>query len=346
MLLTDLIEGLSILPSDVVCTYAATKVLRMRNVAAFWVVRMGLSVALALLRYVIPFEFRLIFGLFLYLAVPLLMSKGRLGYRLLAVVLMFVVLSVAEVIGMALWYALTGMLLVNESDLNVGMPEFWMVRLLHLLTISLMMGALAATLPRLVGEARDRGTVVVTGLLVVQVTLLSLCIYAMQYLENDKLFLCVTSVVLGAACLLVDAYLLYVINRYEGRLLGEERVRMLEGQLGEYLGRYESVAENIGRVARLRHDVRNQLQVVGDLAERGERDRAKEMLDAMIGYCADAGEALRGLDGTSAQAGEGRARASEGRMQASEGRADVGAAAAAYAQGACGGDAGSQEASL
>lgn len=56
----------------------------------------------------------------------------------------------------------------------------------------------------------------------------------------------------------------------------------LEKQLAEYLASYERTMQQVESTARLRHDLRNQVQIVSELANRGEFDRAKVYLRSMI----------------------------------------------------------------
>lgn len=296
------VEALSILPVEVVYTFACTKVLRMRSVPLFWVLRMLVCIGTTFVRLGIPMSARLLVGLVEYFLIPFALSKGRVGHRIVALALLFVVVSVSEILGMVLWYALTGMLLAHEADLSAFMPEFWLVRVMHLFLVTLLLGFSCMVMRRFSGEGYEHGFPLVSGLLATQTVLLSLCIYAMQFLGGEKLFLSIGSLVLSLACVAIDVYLMTVIDRFERRRRAEERVRMLEAQLDAYLDQYRHVVSSIEGVARLRHDVRNQLQVVNDLIARGEHARAREIVEAMAACCEERGSALEKSVGAAAGA--------------------------------------------
>ncbi|WP_165052848.1 MULTISPECIES: hypothetical protein [unclassified Adlercreutzia] len=298
----DVIEALNILPVEVVLTFVYTKVLNMRNVPLFWVVRMVTSIGTSFIRLDVSMPVRLLIGLVEYFAIPYFMSKGRAGYRIIALTVLFIAMSVSEVLGVVLWYALTGMLLVRGDALGALMPEFWLVRVMHLLLVVLLLGVVSVALRRFSGEGHEHGFPLVAGLLITQVLLLSLCIYAMQFLGGEKLFLSMGSLTLSLACVVVDVYLMVVIDRFERQRRAEGRVRMLEEQLSAYLEQYQHVAKSIEGVARLRHDVRNQLQVVNDLIVRGDLVRAREIVEAMAARCEERGDALERSAGPAAGA--------------------------------------------
>ncbi len=288
---------------EIVYAFACTKVLNIRNVPLFWVLRMAMSISTSLVRLDILPLVRLVIGLAEYFVLPYVMSRGRAGYRVFALVILFIAMSVSEVLGMVLWYALTGMLTVRGDDPSALMPEFWLVRVMHLLLVVLLLGSSGMALRKLSGEGHGHGFPFIAGLLITQTLLLSLCIYAMQFLGGEKLFLSMGSMTLSLACVVVDVYLMVVVDRFERRRRAEGRVRMLEEQLSAYLERYQHVVKSIEGVARLRHDVRNQLQVVNDLIVRGDLVRAREIAEAMEACCEERGDALEQSVGSAASAG-------------------------------------------
>ena len=65
--------------------------------------------------------------------------------------------------------------------------------------------------------------------------------------------------------------------------MAEERyLRALERQLEWRMRRYDDMAAEMESIARVRHDLRNQLQVVTILARKGERAAAREHLRSMV----------------------------------------------------------------
>ncbi|MDO4290306.1 MAG: hypothetical protein Q4C41_03635 [Eggerthellaceae bacterium] len=298
--IAGLVVLLSAFPAEIIYIYATTRVLRMSHVAVFWALRLSLMLAITLTRASFPELapwMSLFAGVGMYALLPLVMSKGRLTYRVFVVLALFLLVSIADIVTTAFWFLIAGVPLPSGPELYAVLPEFLVSRLVHLLVVALLMGVFCVGMRRLSGGERHHGVRAVMPLLVVQVALIALTISTWQYYDGNKAGIGAVALALGLACLVVDAYLLSAIERFEQQRLSRERARMLEGQLDDYLGRYAAVAESVGRVAQLRHDARNQLQVVSDLAARGERDQARSMLAALIARCEEAGDDLGKVEG-------------------------------------------------
>lgn len=291
-MIETLVETASVLPSEAVYTYASTKMLDMRRVVVFWVLRMSFCIVMMLFRSQLDLVVRTILGVFAYLVMPLLFSQGNLPRRMLSVVSMYVVVMIAEMTCTVLWLAL--MKAPLPDILQLDLVEYWMLRLLHLLIISALFMALYAFSHHIDGSLGDGAVKLVSALLAIQVVLLSVCTGTLEFVPGEKELLGTASLSLGAACVVVDGYLLVVIRRYEERMAQQQRIEILQAQLDDYLARYGEVAASIEEIARLRHDVRNQLQVINDLAQRGERGQAREMLGILIDACESSGARAAG----------------------------------------------------
>lgn len=86
---------------------------------------------------------------------------------------------------------------------------------------------------------------------------------------------------LFAGCLVADGLLLRGMVRYERLLLDHERGDMLERQLQTSLASYSQVVNEIERMGRIRHDLRNHMQMVEGLAASGQVERAREQVAAL-----------------------------------------------------------------
>lgn len=79
-------------------------------------------------------------------------------------------------------------------------------------------------------------------------------------------------------CALADVLLFRALRRYTQEQLAQKRSAILEEQLSQQLEYYRAVVARIEQTALLRHDLRNQLQTVQTLVDRGEEARAREIL--------------------------------------------------------------------
>lgn len=83
-------------------------------------------------------------------------------------------------------------------------------------------------------------------------------------------------------CFGVDTVLLLAVGRFRGKVRDDARAADLSGELDRYLVDYQATVDMAQRSARLRHDLRNQVQVANALAERGELELAEQHIDAML----------------------------------------------------------------
>lgn len=85
---------------------------------------------------------------------------------------------------------------------------------------------------------------------------------------------------MALCCVLADFLLFRGLRNFTAQQLARQQAELLEKQLQQQLDYYNRVVARIEETARLRHDLRNQLQTVYALMDRGEYDRAREVLTA------------------------------------------------------------------
>lgn len=97
---------------------------------------------------------------------------------------------------------------------------------------------------------------------------------------------------MALCCVLADFLMFRGLRNYTNQQLARQQAELLEEQLRQQLAYYNGVVAHIEETARLRHELRNQLQTVYALMERGEYDHAQELLTAFAVPLA-AGEEVR-----------------------------------------------------
>ena len=97
---------------------------------------------------------------------------------------------------------------------------------------------------------------------------------------------------MALCCVLADFLLFRGLRNYTNLQLARQQTELLEEQLRQLLAYYNGVVAHIEDTARLRHELRNQLQTVYALMERGKYDHAQELLTAFAAPLA-AGEEVR-----------------------------------------------------
>lgn len=91
--------------------------------------------------------------------------------------------------------------------------------------------------------------------------------------------------VLSLLLLVGDVALIEMFDRYERKLASDGETERLLAQAREWAAKAAVDEEGIERVARVRHDIRNELSVIAALLEKGERDAARAMLDELAERC-------------------------------------------------------------
>lgn len=115
-----------------------------------------------------------------------------------------------------------------------------------------------------------------------QVVLLFLCYWVVVRYCGADWNLSWACVALAVLCLAVDGLVLSAIVNVRARTRDADRARALRSQLDAYLAEYQETVEKMERTARLRHDLRNQVQIVNALAARGEFELAQRHIASML----------------------------------------------------------------
>lgn len=285
-----MLDVLGVLPMEAVFTYALTKLLPMRNVKLFWLARFGLVLLVVPIRSLLPFWVRAVFGLVASFILPVALSKGPLPRRAFVGVLVNIVLFVAEILGAGLWIALTGSSTADYDACRANLPAFFFMHAMHLVVLVALMAALKTALDRFLRGEIERSVRFFVWFPTMQVALISIALVFQTFLLNETESLYYGSCILAVACLAVDALLFVSMERFGAKQIEEERAALLQRQLDGYLEQYNQVVADIEEAARIRHDARNQLQVVGMLAQEGEVQRARCQVAQIL-------QRLRGDDG-------------------------------------------------
>lgn len=288
-----LIDAAVSLPVETLVVVAWTKMLDIRREELFWVVCLVCVVCMACLRYAVdPFARAAVdvFALTLfYLGIPMLFSRGSVVSRVMTCITVFVASVAAFLIAAAMWVTTSGASLTSMEAISDHFASYWFARCAHLALLAVLL----VLLHRFVTSRRDIEASSASGLFVgfaaTQLALLLTISAVGDHLANCglegdglTLFLLSGGSVLSVLCICIDAVLFAVIDRYDRRMAEERYLRALERQLEWRMRRYDDMAAEMESIARVRHDLRNQLQVVTILARKGERAAAREHLRSMV----------------------------------------------------------------
>lgn len=283
------IDLLSVMPFEVVMTYFYTKLLTMKHAGVFWLVRLGVIMPLMLVRSALDPIIRTSLGIITYFLIPFFFAEEKVTRRLFILLMVYVLIMVAEFTSGGLWYIVTGLPIADYDVVRTHLAQFALLHVVHFVIGSALMGGLLVLLRRHAGESAGREMPVFLGFPAVQVVLLTIALMIKVYVapENDTMYVGLFLVVIMFFA--ADVVLFVKIDRYEKKLREEERAAMLSRELNVYLERYEEVVDGVEAVARLRHDLRNQVQVAAVLVEQGQRGRAQEHLEHMLDIACEKG---------------------------------------------------------
>lgn len=281
-------------PFEIVFTYVWTKILPLRSNVAFWCTRLGIEIPFLLFRSLLPPVLVGILGAVVSALLPYLFSTGPRSRRILVVLLANVILFAAELLGGALWMALTGEATVSNEASRRHLAAFYFVHVAHILIASAAFYGMWRWTRRLhavdagsgasgVGKAKaeaDGGMWLYVLFPLAQLGLLSVILPMQQWMRFEgQDALVFGGVVVVLLCGAVDVLLVRQLSRYRKRRLADQRAALLEGQLAAYLERYGETVREVETVARVRHDLKNQLLAADETAHRGDVRRARAQLE-------------------------------------------------------------------
>lgn len=279
-----LIDFFATFPVELLFAYAATRLLTMRSNALYIVVYMAVVVPFIFLRSSMPDEVYVVLSLaltlFNYFVWPLAFSRGNLWHRLLILVLAVVVLFTAEIFGMGFAF-LMGLNVVDYSAIRAMPAAFVLMHVVHLAFLALGLMCVHVLARRIEKEKVAASLPPFMGFLVVQVVLLTLCMAISQFVIRGLAQFVVDLSVLSVVLVVMDVLLYWEFDRYNKKRREEQRLDMLQKQVGVYLDEYRATFEGIEQVSKMRHDLRNQLQVVALLNEQGNYDEARGHLETL-----------------------------------------------------------------
>ena len=230
-------------------------------------------------------------GLVMCLGVLLFYRRDvRWSQRLVAAALGIVVTMIGEVVVASLWTAAGG---VVVGDYEAAMARPLDAVLMHLLDMLLIIVG-GRLLQPLMWRWRTRsrgygGDTYLAMLPVSHALFIMMVVWCGVNLLDDPRGLWLGMCVLATACLVIDVLMVVTMDRYRMGQLERQRAEALEGRLNACLSGYAGLAAQVEEASRLRHDLRNHLQVAGALVERGDLERAGA-------YVADVAQAVRGED--------------------------------------------------
>ena len=280
-----MLDIIGVAPTQLILGYATTHLLPMRHARLYWAVMLVICVGLLPIRGLIPAPLRILCSVTTF-ALPAFLYEGPIGRRLLATASVVVCMMAVEVASDALWMVLTGTPIGDYDAARANMPEFLFMHLMCWVALIAVFSALKALFGKLNSSGSGEGMLAYAGFPTVQSIFLMLMATIGLYPLREQHSWFTWAAVMSALCLAINLLLFFSMQRYQAKRLEDQRREALERQLDEYLSESGRVVREIASVSQLRHDLRNQVQVISALVERGDVDHARELVDDLAKSCA------------------------------------------------------------
>lgn len=282
-----------VVPTWLVYLGFESHILHLRNRWAYWVVGISLMVFAVLVRGDLAEFAHPLLGA-LMASAPLLFGRGTLARRVTLSAFGLVIMLPGDLFLDMTFDILAGATIDNHATVAANATLFACATLFEVFVEITLFWGLTALVRRFYPEegvdvaapSSRRASVIASSFAafsVVQAMLLSLCFsVAVGPCDGDSLLLLRLFGLLMLLCFGVDTVLLLAVGRFRGKVRDNARAADLSGEFDRHLVDYQVSVDMAQRSARLRHDLRNQVQVVNALAERGELELAERHIDAML----------------------------------------------------------------
>ena len=272
-----MLDVLGTAPVEAVIIYTWSRVLHMRNRAAFYLLMSSCMLVVVLTRGDAGTGMRFAYLVFTGGVLPFLMADERPARKVFVIALMNVAIMIAEVLGTALWYGMTGIDIIDYDNTRAHLGEFAIMHAARLDDSAVRRAAPRSTTRRVCGIDEFAAVPLVSGRAGSSADGSPDCrVYAR--LGSSMLFYGMS--VLAIGCFVVDAMLFASMDRYARKRHEDQRAALLQGQLDACLAQCNAFVLEVEQTARMRHDVRNQAHAAMVLAERGDYARARDHISS------------------------------------------------------------------
>lgn len=279
----NLISFIVALPCQLVLIYAATRLLDIRRKGWYWAVSIAVLLPFLVMQDFLGQPGRMLIGTMAMVVPWLVFARDPLPRRLFASVLLLLAVVIAEIPPTLLWSHLAGPELMLGPVAAEDRGSFIAAHLLHLVVLIGLLVVLEAVERWMESTSTRDGLAQFIGFIVVQYLLIAFSVGVMEMSGNLSQAVAVGNLIVATACVVADAFFFPLMERYNLKVLEDQRAQMLALELSHYLARYEEIEHEVSAVARVRHDLRNQANVILMFIDQGALARAAAYTDELLG---------------------------------------------------------------
>lgn len=278
------VQLLLYLPSKVLLVVAAVRLFDLSNRAGYCIV--------ASLAFLLHFVFAVAVGrpylmslaaLLLAIALPILVfSRDGRARKIFTLTVVLLAVLLSHIVPRLIWGDVGS---GSPYDLESTMAHLdygVFVRMVQLFSLGLLLAGVITAERRISRNRTDQGAFSFVWFLLMQFILAGFIAFLVEFMgpPQDGTIVSVAAIVLLFVC--VDALYFFSLDWYNRILAEAQRAEALQHELDEYLKSYEEIEREITAVARMRHDMRSQLNVIQMLVDQGDVERARNCLNLLI----------------------------------------------------------------
>ena len=277
--------------SNLIYAWALAAVFPPKRVWAYWILQCALIMVFVIFKPYWSPECTIFLGTII-LAIPLVCLSGSLVARIVAFASSQVLMFSAELPCGLYWVAATGAPVMSMEMTRIHLSDYLVTIIIHTTFIAVTFFLFVKVGRKCLrgsqsGKTSLQGGVVPDSLRggaficfpATQFVLLSGLLWVAFVVVSDDISYMIITLSVFLVCLAVDVFMFIQIQRYAETRLLTMQADGLKERAEDYLAAASSMQVELQGAARLRHDLRNHLQVVEGLCERGETAEARAYLN-------------------------------------------------------------------
>lgn len=282
--LCQLCSGLS---STLIMQYALTCIFPPKRPFIFWVVQIAIAVGVIMQKQSLDPVLIAIIGVILPLACETILLKGQTLIILIVGIFDQVVQFVMELPFALLWVFITGSPAMDAQAMLQHVPVYVVIIVTHTIAMAIAAYVLYRVCKRVL-DGQDwanagyrkalKGWVFICfGCIQVGMVLCFLAIsFGVSGRDASIMLICLA---LSTLFIAVDLFMFWEMRRFVDKQFADLRGESISTTADGYLQRAQGMQAELRSAAVLRHDLRNHMQVIVSLCERGERKQAQAYLE-------------------------------------------------------------------
>lgn len=276
------VQLLFYIPAELVVIAASLFLFDIKKRALFSAVVFALFVANTFAAPHLPSALAVFAGAAVLVVPQLLFSKDSFARKAFTAVVVQIALVIAEVPPSLYWIGITDLAPTSPQAIT-GYTEYLLfARVMHVVSLALLLLGVHRAQQAITGHRTDRGAQLFIWLLLLQYLMIGLVVYTMElnqaFSERAALGLSIICLI----CVVADIVCFILLDHYNRRERNLWRMAYSQNELDRYLKAYEKIEREVSLLASVRHDLRNQMNVIMYFVEKRDAASARDHVREMI----------------------------------------------------------------